>query len=177
MLFLTTSNLFFCAFVFYRKLTGILLSVFAVVFLTFVFHDQQIHTFLPATTVATLRLKPTYDRTQRSDSTISTHNNIVNVSLYRRPTTLKASSTSRACHQKASSELHLAPYDLSLTALASPWRSGNTWVRHLLQQATGKTSEDSHSLQRSPFKLNSNLETLRTGSQCQNRLSLNKPLR
>ncbi|KAL4227618.1 hypothetical protein ACF0H5_013059 [Mactra antiquata] len=27
--------------------------------------------------------------------------------------------------------------NLPLTALASPWRSGNTWLRHLLQMATG----------------------------------------
>lgn len=43
--------------------------------------------------------------------------------------------TEQRCSIKA---LTLADHDLNLTALASPWRSGNTWVRHLLQQATGK---------------------------------------
>ena len=35
-------------------------------------------------------------------------------------------------------DMKLSDTPLPLTALASPWRSGNTWVRHLLQEATGK---------------------------------------
>ena len=42
------------------------------------------------------------------------------------------------CKERLPKDLKVWDKDLPLTAIASPWRSGNTWVRHLLQQVTGK---------------------------------------
>ncbi|KAH3873780.1 hypothetical protein DPMN_037020 [Dreissena polymorpha] len=41
------------------------------------------------------------------------------------------------CRQRMPRDLRLTPCDLPVTALASPFRCGNTWLRHLVQQATG----------------------------------------
>ena len=41
------------------------------------------------------------------------------------------------CRERLPSQLSLTPFPVPRTALASPWRSGNTWLRHLVQQATG----------------------------------------
>jgi len=41
------------------------------------------------------------------------------------------------CRERLPNQLSLTPFPVPRTALASPWRSGNTWLRHLVQQATG----------------------------------------
>jgi len=41
------------------------------------------------------------------------------------------------CKERLPGQLSLTPFPVPRTALASPWRSGNTWLRHLVQQATG----------------------------------------
>ncbi|XP_053408235.1 WSC domain-containing protein 1-like isoform X2 [Mercenaria mercenaria] len=46
-------------------------------------------------------------------------------------------SSSIECRRRKSKQFRLSAGELPLTALASPFRSGNTWVRHLLQMATG----------------------------------------
>ncbi|WAR25457.1 WCSD-like protein [Mya arenaria] len=41
------------------------------------------------------------------------------------------------CRERPSGDIRLSPVELAFTGLVGPWRAGNTWVRHLLQQATG----------------------------------------
>lgn len=46
-------------------------------------------------------------------------------------------SQKSSCVQRRAGKVVLSDHDLPLTAMASPWRTGNTWIRHLLQMATG----------------------------------------
>ncbi|KAH3893201.1 WSCD family member AAEL009094-like [Dreissena polymorpha] len=46
-------------------------------------------------------------------------------------------SSNLNCREREAKDIRLTPRDVPFTALASVWRSGNTWVRHLVQQATG----------------------------------------
>ncbi|XP_052777771.1 WSC domain-containing protein 1-like [Mya arenaria] len=78
-----------------------------------------------------------FARSRNLESGISKYVSVHNVRTMQKSEAIKFTGNDVNCSEWLPKQLELVPIKVPRTALSSPWRSGNTWLRHLVQQATG----------------------------------------